>query len=1040
MPQSDRKTNRHRNLQFEACERRDLFAADLNVRLWLDADGVREINEASLAGGVVELFANDGNGFASVGTSVSNALGIATFSNLDASLSYMAQVRPPVGLNGTAPHFSLTLRDAALIDETVDSDFDLAGEVQFILTDNVLNDNLGAGFIGNLLNWGWASESTNLDVNSNNAATDIAIDSADNAVVVGKFTGNIDLDSGPGTYEVTSTPGVEATYIAKYTNGGALLWGKVVAGSGNVTGENLSVDHDGNIIVVGNFSGTADFDPSSNVSSASGSNALFVLKLDSDGHFEWVKVATGQSSRVRSVDTDALGNISVYGSFGGTAVLDNALSQGTLVSRGSTDMFVWQISASGETNWAHGIGGTGMEGAGKLSVAPDGSVILAGTFRNDVVDFDPGSGTFNLIGGIDDDVVVLKLNSDGEFVWAKQLAGAATDSVNAVAVDQDGNVVLGGITFSLVQFDPGNAASQLTGNYLWKLNSAGDFVWVVNGSTVRDIAIDPSGDVLTVGTSFIAKFRGSNGDSVWYRFPEQGSTVTAWNLAVDSQGRPLAVGRMQQTGTSTTVDFDPSVGTFFLPLPQNEQSYIWSTNTFFPPEVVPYDWGVFEGEAAQVQLLVNDNGSIVEYAWDLDQDGEYDDYTGASSTIPWVALEQAGIDGSNPNQQNFTTYQTAVRVQNNDGQYGFATGTLRAYNVSPVIPPLNLPNLIQEGTTTTFSTAAFDPAGVLDPLSIRWTITAPGFEQVLFGSSIEFTPAEKSAYHVELFVTDGDGGTATASANVAVNLLPDLLNLQIPTSGIEGTLISISGDVSDPDGNDPTVQMVITGPNGFAQTFDTLDVSFIPPDNGAYTVAITAADLAGGVVTFDTTIEVANAAPTIQALIFTPAVEGRRMRFTATATDPAGSRDPLTYRWLIRGEKGYRFQVTGGRILLYTPPDNGRYSVTLQVRDGDGGVDSQFEKFLVRNVPPTIVKFLVPTTTNLGQPTRLRAVARPGPGTNDRLTYNWIITGPTGIKRVLRGPDVTFTPVGRKGNYEVRLEVTDGDGGLDPDVKMMRVL
>jgi hypothetical protein len=60
--------NKSRRLLFETCESRDLFAADLKMLLWhdFDADGVRDIGDHGLRGGVAGFFwsydAGIGNG------------------------------------------------------------------------------------------------------------------------------------------------------------------------------------------------------------------------------------------------------------------------------------------------------------------------------------------------------------------------------------------------------------------------------------------------------------------------------------------------------------------------------------------------------------------------------------------------------------------------------------------------------------------------------------------------------------------------------------------------------------------------------------------------------------------------------------------------------------------------------------------------------------------------------------------------------------------------------------------------------------------
>src|SRR2546426_778966 len=94
--------------------------------------------------------------------------------------------------------------------------------------------------------------------------------------------------------------------------------------------------------------------------------------------------------------------------------------------------------------WAKQLGGVGTGFVYGHSIAVDstGNVHTAGTF-NGTADFDPGPDTYNLSTAANyDGVFVSKLDSAGNFVWAKQLGGRTGEEVNgySIAVDSSGNV------------------------------------------------------------------------------------------------------------------------------------------------------------------------------------------------------------------------------------------------------------------------------------------------------------------------------------------------------------------------------------------------------------------------------------------------------------------------------------------------------------------------------------------------------------------------------------------------------------------------
>ena len=104
-----------------------------------------------------------------------------------------------------------------------------------------------------------------------------------------------------------------------------------------------------------------------------------------------------------------------------------------------------------------------------------------GSFQG-TADFDPGAGTFNLTSAGDYDIFISKLDSSGNFVWAKSLGGTGYDVSYGIALDSGGNVYTTGSFSGTVDFDPGagtfNLTSAGTGDiFVSKLDSNGNFVW-----------------------------------------------------------------------------------------------------------------------------------------------------------------------------------------------------------------------------------------------------------------------------------------------------------------------------------------------------------------------------------------------------------------------------------------------------------------------------------------------------------------------------------------------------------------------------------
>src|SRR5207248_1246926 len=130
---------------------------------------------------------------------------------------------------------------------------------------------------------------------------------------------------------------------------------------------------------------------------------------------------------------------------------------------------------------------------------------------------------------------------------------------------------------------------------------------------------------------------------------------------------------------------------------------------------------------------------------------------------------------------------------------------------------------------------------------------------------------------------------------------------------------------------------------------------FTPDDNGSYRIVLTATDDDGGVTSTETTVAVANVAPTpFIASVSSPRFEGTAITVAGSATDP-GVNDVVTLSWAVYLHGAPPPYQTGGNAspFQFTPDDNGSYRVVLTAADNDGGVTSTETTVAVSNVAPT---------------------------------------------------------------------------------------
>jgi len=123
----------------------------------------------------------------------------------------------------------------------------------------------------------------------------VATDTSGNVLVTGAFYGTVDFGGG----NLTSV--FRNIFLAKYAPNGNHLWSKRFGDGGGEDGTGVTTDTSGNVLVTGNFDSTVDFG-GGNLTSAGGSNDIFLAKFDANGNHLWSKCFGGTNiDNLRSV-------------------------------------------------------------------------------------------------------------------------------------------------------------------------------------------------------------------------------------------------------------------------------------------------------------------------------------------------------------------------------------------------------------------------------------------------------------------------------------------------------------------------------------------------------------------------------------------------------------------------------------------------------------------------------------------------------------------------------------------------------------------
>ncbi len=259
----------------------------------------------------------------------------------------------------------------------------------------------------------------------------------------------------------------------------------------------------------------------------------FPLQLGSAGQ-EYGKCAT------RALD----GGLLFGFLFQNTIEFDPSESSAVLGTPPGIDCAIVKYSTAGTLVWARSLSGPATGTGSTVTITPhgittdtDGNVIIVGYFgitgsaTQCTVDFDPGPGTYNLTHTGGWDPFILKLDRDGNFIWARTLGastpGATDERLWDVATDSTGALYVTGFIQGTYDLDPGAGAAPVTSVgekdiVLAKYDSAGAYVW---GFSIAD-----TGDTAT--------------------------NLKETSVTVDSNGHVFLTGHF-----NGTADFDPTAGT-----------------------------------------------------------------------------------------------------------------------------------------------------------------------------------------------------------------------------------------------------------------------------------------------------------------------------------------------------------------------------------------------------------------------------------------------------------------------------------------------
>lgn len=371
----------------------------------------------------------------------------------------------------------------------------------------------------------------------------IVSDTLGNLYATGAFGGTIVID----TISLSSTAGGNSNmFLVKYNANGIFQWIKRSISNGDSGTDALTIDKQGNPIIIGRFIDSLKLD--SFVFDAPLTNQIYLAKYSPSGTCLWAKHMISESFNGGyngpEIKSDGLGNTYISGHFIGNIQFDSLSYSPTPLTQW---IFLTKIDSLGNFLWLKIINGSYDEESGPMDVDSMGNVYMSGSFDAPGANFDsyalPTSSASNFTASYDTDGnfrwakygnanmlcaatdgyfvnspgFITKYDSYGTLQWTKTVSGANN---NAMTYIQPSVFITGSYTGS-VSFDAFSLSNPIAQLYIAKLSSPLT-INIKETESNADFSVypNPTGRIVTLEISkfngkFILKLNNSMGKLVY---------------------------------------------------------------------------------------------------------------------------------------------------------------------------------------------------------------------------------------------------------------------------------------------------------------------------------------------------------------------------------------------------------------------------------------------------------------------------------------------------------------------------------------------
>ena len=411
-------------------------------------------------------------------------------------------------------------------------------------------------------------------------ARDVVTD-RDGTIFVTGYSASTDFPVSAGALQAAPRGSFEV-FISAFSRERRQLWSTYFGGSASEENPQIALGKDGALYIAGSTSST-DLPVTQDALQPrnGGRYDLFLLALDSRGRRNWATYFGGSySDECGDIALAPDGDIYVTGGTYSTnfPVTPDALQTS---NNGDHDVFLACFSPKGRREWASYIGGWSMDFAAALAIDETGDIYIAGRTESSNL---PGITLErqSAYGGGSFDGFAMRLDGkQRRILWSTFIGGELEESVERIALDSEGNVILTGYTASANFPLAGNPLQKRLGGlvdvFVASMDPDGRLRWSsylggVEVDKASGLAVDRHDNILVAGFTgsrnfpvagrpfldrkgggydiFIAQF-GPGGGYLWGTFYGGESHDISYGLNVDPQGNAVVVGGTESKGFRT---------------------------------------------------------------------------------------------------------------------------------------------------------------------------------------------------------------------------------------------------------------------------------------------------------------------------------------------------------------------------------------------------------------------------------------------------------------------------------------------------------